>query len=497
MFKKTLIVGIILSFICMSISPSVAIYNLRDSSIQIYNGNTLYVGGTGEGNYTIIQDAIDNATDGDTVFVYNGTYFENLFLDKTIYLIGEDRNNTIIYPKNLSENQNSIVYISADACTIDGFTLGNYDLLEDSIGFFINSSKNKINGSVIKYLEHGIYIKDKVIYKNSFIDNQISNNEITNCTFGVYIRSDGKDNVIYNNDIFDNTEGIYISYCVNNSIVGNFVHSNSVYGIYISTDSDGNIVSRNVITENKYGIRFQGVNYNEIFLNWFQGNEQGLYSCCSSCFNTIYKNTCIDNEKHASDGYHNNWDNGELGNYWDNYNGTDNDGDGIGDTPYPIPGGNNEDRYPLMEPPWSGNQPPESPTIDGPTKCKSGIEYDYYFVANDPDGDHIWYHICWGNEELIYIYGPYPSGEKLTLSYNWADKGTYMITCWARDIYNEESNVTTLEINVPRSKEVNNSFFNWFLERFPLFDRLLYFLKKLCLTIGMDNIKYKFNINNN
>ena len=56
--------------------------------MMISKGNNLYVGGTGEGNYTKIQDAIDDASDMDTVFVYNGTYYENVFIDKTINLIG-------------------------------------------------------------------------------------------------------------------------------------------------------------------------------------------------------------------------------------------------------------------------------------------------------------------------------------------------------------------------------------------------------------------------
>ena len=59
-------------------------------------GITLYVGGSGPGNYTMIQNAIDDASAGETVFVYNGTYFENVIVNKTIDVIGEERNNTII-----------------------------------------------------------------------------------------------------------------------------------------------------------------------------------------------------------------------------------------------------------------------------------------------------------------------------------------------------------------------------------------------------------------
>ena len=59
-------------------------------------GKTLYVGGSGAGNYTTIQSAIDDANSGDTVFVYSGIYFENVIVNKTISLTGEDRNSTII-----------------------------------------------------------------------------------------------------------------------------------------------------------------------------------------------------------------------------------------------------------------------------------------------------------------------------------------------------------------------------------------------------------------
>jgi len=62
-------------------------------------GNWLYVGGSGPGNYTRIQDAIDNASDwGDTVFVYDDSspYYEFLIINKSISLIGENKDTTII-----------------------------------------------------------------------------------------------------------------------------------------------------------------------------------------------------------------------------------------------------------------------------------------------------------------------------------------------------------------------------------------------------------------
>ena len=93
--KRILAIGIILLFIGMSISSSTG-FNAVEQSITPLNGKTLYVGGSGPGNYTYIQLAINDASNGDTVFVYNGMYYENVIVDKSINLIGEDRNTTVI-----------------------------------------------------------------------------------------------------------------------------------------------------------------------------------------------------------------------------------------------------------------------------------------------------------------------------------------------------------------------------------------------------------------
>lgn len=311
----------------------------------------LYVDVSGGKDYTSIQEAIDNSSDGDSIIVSDGDYFENIHIDKSVKLKGSK--GTILHPKNVSENKNSIIFISSDNCTLEGFTIRNVKFLDDVIGVYMNSSGNKITGNKITWFEYGIYLKDDPnkgrIYKNI----NISNNEVSNCTYGIYVRADSMDNIIYNNDVIDNLEGINLYYFINNSVIGNYLHSNTVYGIYININSDGNIVTRNVCTENRYGIRFKGVSYNEIFLNRLERNEMGLYSCCGSSFNTIYKNTCIDNEKHASDGFYNSWDDGTTGNYWDDYIANYPNATMVGnywDTPYNISDGDNQDLHPLVNP---------------------------------------------------------------------------------------------------------------------------------------------------
>ncbi len=82
----------IVSAIIILIPVGMATHN----SFYEIDGNTLYVGGSGPDNYTSIQDAINNASNGDTIFVYSGRYYEDIYIWKNINLIGEDRNTTII-----------------------------------------------------------------------------------------------------------------------------------------------------------------------------------------------------------------------------------------------------------------------------------------------------------------------------------------------------------------------------------------------------------------
>jgi len=104
MIKKCLVVAVILLFIGMCVVPSTAVQELREKPSTIgFDGNTLYVGGSGANNYTKIQDAIDNSSHGDTVFVYSGFYDEyypknscSVYIDKEIKMIGEDKYTTII-----------------------------------------------------------------------------------------------------------------------------------------------------------------------------------------------------------------------------------------------------------------------------------------------------------------------------------------------------------------------------------------------------------------
>ena len=110
-------------FVSMLLVSSMVIINSTTYTAKASSGNILYVGGSGPGNYTYIQDAVDDAVDGDTVFVYSDVYYENVVISKTISLIGEDKNTTIIDGNGTGD----VVNITSDGIKLQGFTIRHSD----------------------------------------------------------------------------------------------------------------------------------------------------------------------------------------------------------------------------------------------------------------------------------------------------------------------------------------------------------------------------------
>ena len=94
--------------------------------------------GWGVDHFNKIQEGIDNASDGNTVFVYNGEYYENLLINKSINLIGEHRNVTVVH----GEETEKVVNIESDDITIEGFTFKNGESNTDKTGIDIDQQKN-------------------------------------------------------------------------------------------------------------------------------------------------------------------------------------------------------------------------------------------------------------------------------------------------------------------------------------------------------------------
>jgi len=88
---------------------------------------------------------------------------------------------------------------------------------------------------------------------------------------------------------------------------------------------------------------------------------------------------------------------------------------------------------------YDDDNPPEVPFINGPTSGKKENEYTYNITTTDQDGDDVQYFVDWGDDTESRWVGPYNSGEEITATHDWTERGTYEITVKAKDVYEIES----------------------------------------------------------
>ena len=321
--RATLILLLVLCFAVVSISE-IGMVEAEPKTIVVPD------------DYATITAAIDSASEGDTIFVKEGTYNENLEINKTLSLLGEDKETTIIDGGKVG----TVVNITQNSVKITGFTIRNSS----------NTPQSELSPPPI---DAGILLYHNVHYCN------ITGNYLTNNKNGIIIFSVSSNNNVFGNKIIDNKYGISLLYSAdNNTISGNEIRENDHAGIYMNQVL-GNIISANNITNNNHGILTFEVSYNKIIENQIENNNRGISSGWNAK-HIIYHNNFINNPVQV---YYNSssvstWDNGSEGNYWDDYTGVDNDGDGIGDTPYVIDD-NNRNNFPLMNPWIPPNQKSE------------------------------------------------------------------------------------------------------------------------------------------
>jgi len=117
--------------------------------------------------------------------------------------------------------------------------------------------------------------------------------------------------------------------------------------------------------------------------------------------------------------------------------------------------------------------PPDAPDIDGPKKGKKDVSYNFTFNSVDPDGDYIHYFINWGDGFDTGWIGPYPSGVDIDIVHTYKVPNICTIEAKSRDVSYAESNWSYFDIKIPRTKATTNVWYQWFLEHFPLLEKLL------------------------
>ncbi len=311
-------------------------------------------------DYPTIQAAIGNATAGDTVFVKKGTYYSNykIIIDKPIFLLGEDSQNTILRYKDYYRYVwEAIIEVAANNITVSGFTIDGavYNVTFPGAPPIVPDdfypSINDVGVGILSDQTNGKNVSGINVFGNNIIHmdftgvsiygemNLIHQNNITGNYGGIYIS--GKNNSVYQNNITGN-EGYGIIFSSsdttisNNTIVGNrigisvysaqnmTIHENSIQGngveatavekherggLSISYGAQNIYVYENNITDNySYGVEFDGsCNNSEIFRNNILRNNVGVnlrnfvltsYDSVGSG-NKIYRNNIIDNAQNA------------------------------------------------------------------------------------------------------------------------------------------------------------------------------------------------------
>ncbi len=163
------------------------------------NYNWFIVDDDGGADYTSIQDAVYDSGNGDKIYVKNGTYIELITIFKSIDLMGEDKDNTVID----GGNNGSVIYIQADNVNISGFTIKNCSVF--CSGIFLDNSQNCII-SCNNIERNFIGIKLEYSEKNTIHKNNLREN-----TVGIRVAKKSNKNVIScNNFINDHPRILYV-----------------------------------------------------------------------------------------------------------------------------------------------------------------------------------------------------------------------------------------------------------------------------------------------
>jgi parallel beta-helix repeat protein len=298
--------------------------NIKDPKKSVHFQKTIYVDdnntqgpweGTREHPYQYIQDGIDHVKDGDTVYVFSGVYNEKLRIEKSINLIGENRDATIIDGKGRA-GWGLVLY--ADSIIISNFTIRNHFGRWNEGGILLNTNHCNISSCIVMKNLRGIEIRgsNNIVRDCYIFENLFQTSTIRLYGYGAITINNGDYNLIDKCIVYNN-----------NPTIENVLD----WGIKLVYFAENNIITRCTIVYHK-------------------GRGITTYSNCSN--NVIFNNNFILNNPNAVEGKYcnNKWDYQGIGNYWHDYLEHCPDAkriNGVWEKPYPV-SSNNYDNFPLV-----------------------------------------------------------------------------------------------------------------------------------------------------
>jgi parallel beta-helix repeat protein len=252
-------------------------------------------------NYTLIQDAIDAASSGDTIIVREGTYKENILVDKSITIRSENGPDSTIVRAEYPDLP--AFEVTADHVNISGFTVkGAY---EDAGIYLYTADYCYISSNICgdnKYGIHLIFSKVNAVQNNNCTmnligivliranKNELRNNTVSeNSNAGLQLE-ESEENIVTHNSLSKNSGGIVLIGANKNELRNNTVSENSGVGLKIQ-DSEENIVTHNSLSKNLYGIGLIGANKNELRNNTACENSDGGFGLTESEENIVTHNS--------------------------------------------------------------------------------------------------------------------------------------------------------------------------------------------------------------
>jgi parallel beta-helix repeat protein len=318
-------------------ADNIVLFNVTNVLIE----NSSLSNGMGNGLSTFFSNNITIQKN----YIYNN--------DFTGIFIGDNSNDITIKENVIEHNYNDYNDTNGAGDGLTIFQSHNIRVLNNTI------TENDFSGVAV-----GINSTD-IIVKDNFIADNLNN--------GIVFFNNVYNYLVDNNTIYSNENaGIFFIDIYNGTISNNNISYNAIHwsgGITFMENCSNNIIERNYIERNNglqsyfmnHGMSiFDGSNNNIIRENIIFRQSYNAIYFDDSFNNTVYLNDFLENYRNptTTQGYSNTpdnyWSNGTHGNYWTDYYGRDDDGDGIGDTAYEVDGGSvgflTEDPYPLMNP---------------------------------------------------------------------------------------------------------------------------------------------------